>query len=161
MCACANALQTTQEQRQPMNEPLSRTKCPTCGQVIPTDSELRKQQTATDDRVKEQVSHAADWTPEYVLSLMGSGSAYHVTRGIIEAHNAALAAERKELEHSRSVSQSWYEHAVRAEEELAAERGKNKIQSDALKLAYQELDAGREKRRVSKSIKKQYLKPHD
>jgi chromosome segregation ATPase len=66
-------------------------------------------------------SHAdagQEWTPEWLANF---GSAENWLQEICDTHNAALAIERKELDHSSSVSQSWFEKHNKLEQQLAAE----------------------------------------
>lgn len=68
-----------------------------------------------------------------------------VKANLIAFINAALAAKREKFDVIQRQCEELHGRAQRAEQQLAAERGKNKIQADALRLAYQELDAEREK----------------
>jgi hypothetical protein len=59
-----------------------------------------------------------EWTPEYLDSFWADCDCSTALERACNAIKAALAAEREELEHSRSVSQSWFEKYNKLKQQL-------------------------------------------
>jgi hypothetical protein len=99
---------------------------------------MNEQPPATDDkqeRVRLDVSAAAlEWTEGKVFAYFESED----FKGLVREINAALAAAYISCKETVQTAHAECSTA------LAAEQGKKKILSDALKLAYKELDAERE-----------------
>jgi len=117
----------------PATDATARTNCPTCGQVIPLDSELRAASQRPPCNCGE---NAGDWTLSKVIRMIGEPvTRFDVRKSaerIFEAINAALAAER---ETTRQWKQTLRDEIKQLRQQLAAEREKREAaERDAMRM---------------------------